>query len=399
MRDSAVSIPAAERTTATWRPWAAATAVERILGEAGIEASDVGYLVHGTTVATNAIIEGKLAPTGFITTEGFRDMLEIGQLVHGTTVATNAIIEGKLAPTGFLTTEEFRDMLEIQRQIRPRGSLYDLLFEKPRPLAPRYLCFGIPERLDAAGTVLTPLDEQAVAFGGTGPARANRLAAELDIPTVLVPMSPGTTSAMGLLVTDIKHDYSATLIQRADRLDAELVNRRYREMEARGEKALLAEGMGHASIGYERQADMRYVGQSYELPIPFGDGKVEDTLEGMLQDFHKEHERAYGFAAPGEPVEFVTLRLTAVGNNAKPRLRELPASGGGVTAARRTVRQVYFAESGGFVDCPSFDRYRLPAGGVIEGPAIVEEMDSTTVIHPGFRGEVDRYGNLLIRTA
>ena len=100
-------------------------AVERILGEAGIEASDVGYLVHGTTVATNAIIEGKLAPTGFITTEGFRDMLE------------------------------------IQRQIRP--SLYDLLFEKPRPLAPRYLCFGIPERLDATGDVVTPLDEQAVA--------------------------------------------------------------------------------------------------------------------------------------------------------------------------------------------------------------------------------------------
>ena len=244
-----------------------------------------------------------------------------------------------------------------------------------------------------------PRDFVLVAFGGAEPAHANHLAAELDIPTVLVPMSPGTTSAMGLLVTDIKHDYSATLIQRADRLDAELVNRRYREMEARGEKALLAEGMGHASIGYERQADMRYVGQSYELPIPFGDGKVEDTLEGMLQDFHKEHERAYGFAAPGEPVEFVTLRLTAVGNIAKPRLRELPASGGGVTAARRTLRQVHFAESGGFVDCPSFDRYRFRAGGVIEGPAIVEEMDSTTVIHPGFRGEVDRYGNLLIRTA
>ena len=85
----------------------------------------------------------------------------MGYLVHGTTVATNAIIEGKLAPAGFLTTEGFRDMLEIQRQIRP--SLYDLLFEKPPPLAPRYLCFGIPERLDAAGAVLAPLDEQAVA--------------------------------------------------------------------------------------------------------------------------------------------------------------------------------------------------------------------------------------------
>ena len=85
----------------------------------------------------------------------------MGYLVHGTTVATNAIIEGKLAPAGFITTEGFRDMLEIQRQIRP--SLYDLLFEKPRPLAPRYLCFGIPERLDATGAVVTPLDAQAVA--------------------------------------------------------------------------------------------------------------------------------------------------------------------------------------------------------------------------------------------
>ena len=243
-----------------------------------------------------------------------------------------------------------------------------------------------------------PRDFVLVAFGGAGPVHANRLAAELDIPTVLVPMSPGTTSAMGLLVTDIKHDYSATLIQRADRLDVELVNRRYREMEEQGEKALLAEGMGHASIGFERQADMRYVGQSYELSIPFGDGKVEDGLEAMLKDFHDEHERAYGFAAPGEPVEFVTLRLTAVGRIAKPKLPELPAGRRDVEAARRAVRQVYFAEAGGFVDCPSYDRYRLPAGGVIEGPAIVEEMDSTTVIHPGFRGEVDRFGNLLVRT-
>jgi N-methylhydantoinase A len=225
---------------------------------------------------------------------------------------------------------------------------------------------------------------------------ANRLAAELDIPTVLVPMSPGTTSAMGLLVTDLKHEYSTTLIQRTDRLDAAMVNRLYREMEAQGKEALLREGMEHARIGFERQVDMRYVGQSYELPIPLGDARVEDALEAMLQHFHREHERAYGFAAPDESVEFVTLRLTAVGKIAKPKLRDLPQ--GGAEAVPRAVRQVYFAEAGGFVDCPSYDRYEFTAGGVIEGPAIVEEMDSTTVIHPGFRAEVDRYGNLLIRT-
>ncbi len=648
-------------------------AVERILRDAGIEPADVGYLVHGTTVATNAIIEEKLAPTGFITTEGFRDMLE------------------------------------IQRQIRP--SLYDLLFEKPRPLAPRYLCFGIPERLDATGTVVTPLDEGAVeaaatrlkaegvealavcylhayinpeherrtrdilarvfpdavvslssdvapvfreyfrasttlinagvrpiverylsnietrlrraglrgqllvmqssggvltfeaartrpvymvesgpaagvivsaylgdvlgfdnvlsfdmggttaktglvengtptitkeyevgtaaraergakgagypirtpvidlveigagggsiawvdsggvlrvgpqsagadpapacygkggtqptitdanlvlrrldpdhflggemrldeaaawraiketcadplgldvvevalgiveiansamvgalrrisvqrghdprdfvlvAFGGAGPVHANRLAAELDIPTVLVPMSPGTTSAMGLLVTDIKHDYSTTLIQGTDTLDMALADRHFRDMMRLGERALLSEGSAHASIEFERRVDMRYVGQSYELSIPWGDGRLEDVLDRMLADFHGDHQRAYGFAAPAEPVEFVTLRLTAIGTIAKPRLRELPAGSGDEMTALRTVRQVCFAEAGGFVDCPSYDRYRLPAGAVIDGPAIVEEMDSTTVIHPGYRARVDRYGNLLI---
>ena len=85
---------------------------------------------------------------------------EVEYLVHGTTVATNAIIEKKVAPTGFITTDGFRDLLEIQRQIRP--TLYDLHFEKPRPLVPRYLCFGVPERLDAQGSVLTPLDEDAL---------------------------------------------------------------------------------------------------------------------------------------------------------------------------------------------------------------------------------------------
>ncbi|MCY3758484.1 MAG: hydantoinase/oxoprolinase family protein, partial [Acidobacteria bacterium] len=100
-------------------------AAHRILGENGVDPSEVTYLVHGTTVATNAIIEGTIARTGFVTTEGFRDLLEIA------------------------------------RQIRP--SLYDLQFEKPRPLVPRYLCFGVPERLDARGRVVTPLDEAAVA--------------------------------------------------------------------------------------------------------------------------------------------------------------------------------------------------------------------------------------------
>src|SRR5947209_16493278 len=137
---------------------------------------DIGGTFTDATLldeVTGAVHIAKVSTTPRDPSEGFMEVAqrvlrqagvppaEVRFVVHATTVATNAIIEGKVAPTGFVTTEGFRDLLEIQRQVRP--SLYDLQFEKPRPLVPRYLCFGVPERLDARGNVLRPLDEAAVA--------------------------------------------------------------------------------------------------------------------------------------------------------------------------------------------------------------------------------------------
>ncbi|MCZ6634800.1 MAG: hydantoinase/oxoprolinase family protein, partial [bacterium] len=637
-------------------------AVHRILAECGVAPADVSYVIHGTTVATNAIIEGKVARTGFITTDGFRDMLEIA------------------------------------RQLRP--TMYDLQFEKPRPLVPRYLCFGIPERLDAHGEVLTPLDEEAVrqvakqlrqeevvsvavcllhayanpahekrvgeilrenfpeavvslssevapefreyfrasttvinacirpvvahylqriegrlrgegvtaellvmqnsggvfsfaaasekpvfmvesgpaagvisaaylggtlghrdvisfdmggttakvgliqdgtpsvtkdyevgatarsgvgasrgegypirtpvidlveigagggsiawvdsggvlrvgpesagadpgpacygkrgveptvtdanlvlgrlnpqfflggeigldveaarraiqercadplgieaveaahgiveianaamvnalrlvsvqrgydprefvlvAFGGAGPVHANRLAAEMEMPTTVIPMSPGTTSAMGLLVSDLKHDYSITRVERVDRLDPAVVEAAYRQLEAQGRATLEQERVGSEDMGFLRQADIRYVGQSYELTLPLPEGELNAAeIARVLAQFHREHDRAYGFSAPGEPAEFVALRLTATGKIAKPRVREWEQDGSDAASAQKETRSVYFAESGGYVACPIYDRYHLGTGCVVRGPAVIEERDATTVIHPG----------------
>lgn len=641
---------------------------------------------------------------------------QVGYVVHGTTVATNAIIEGKMARTGFITTEGFRDMLEIARQLRPPGEMYNLLFEKPRPVAPRYLCFGVPERLDARGNVLLPIDESAVrqvavqlrqegvesiavcllhsyvnpvhekrigeilrevcpeavvslscqvapefreflrasttvinacirpivarylqsiaarlrsdglqaellvmqssggvltfdvacerpvflvesgpaagvvaanylgsalghkdvisfdmggttakvglirdgspqvtkdyevggaaragvgaargsgypiltpvidlveigagggsiawvdpggvlrvgphsagadpgpvcygkggteptitdanlvlgrlnpsyflggeieldvegarraikekcadplgldvvaaangiveianaamvnalrlisvqrgydprefvlvAFGGAGPVHANRLAVETEVPTTVIPMSPGITSAMGLLVTDLKHEYSATMIRRVDQLDPEEVEEVYRELERQARATLEREGMGPEEMSFERRADVRYVGQSHELAVPLTRRRLEAAdFRKLLEEFHREHDRAYGFSAPGEPAELVNLRLTAIGNIAKPRLRKLDGNGGPAEAALKATRAVYFAESGGYVDCPIYDRYRLGSNAVVDGPAVVEEMDSTTVIHPGYRARVDPFGNLILSEA
>ena len=242
-----------------------------------------------------------------------------------------------------------------------------------------------------------PREFALVAFGGAGPVHACRLAAEMEIPVTVIPASPGTFSATGLLVTDLKRDYSTTRIERADRLDLSAVEAVYAGLEAQGREALEREGIPAGDTGYLRQADIRYVGQSYELTLPLPEGKLDDAgISGVLEEFHREHDRAYGFSAPEEPVEFVAHRLTATGRIAKPRLWEWQGGGSDPSKAGKESRPVYFAESGGFVDCPVYDRYGLGAGCVVEGPCVVEEKDSTTVIHPEFAAEVDGFGNLVV---
>ena len=242
-----------------------------------------------------------------------------------------------------------------------------------------------------------PRDFVLVAFGGAGPVHANRLAIEVQIPRTIIPVSPGTTSAMGLLVTDLKHDYSRTLIQRVDQVDAEMVAKTYRELEVDGRGCLEREGMNPEEITFLHQVDMRYVGQSYELTIALPEGRLGAVeVARVLSQFHREHHRAYGYSASDEPVEFVNLRLSAIGKINKPQLREIGADDSFLRAAQKAIRSVYFDECAGFVECPIYDRYRLSAGFVLEGPAIVEEIDATTVVHPGYQALVNRFGNLVL---
>jgi N-methylhydantoinase A len=236
-----------------------------------------------------------------------------------------------------------------------------------------------------------------VAFGGAGPVHANRLSAETEMPTTVIPMSPGITSAMGLLVTDLKHEYSKTMIQRVDRLDPTSVEEVYRHVEGQARSTLAREGMRPENMSFTRQVDMRYVGQSYELTVQLHNGQLDPAeIKRVLKRFHEEHDRAYGFSSPEEPTEFVNLRLTAVGNIAKPQLRELIGDRASMASAQKSTRPVFFAERGGYIPCPIYNRYLLGSGCHIEGPAVVEEMDSTTVIHPGYRAKVDRFGNLIL---
>jgi N-methylhydantoinase A len=244
-----------------------------------------------------------------------------------------------------------------------------------------------------------PRELTLVAFGGAAPLHANRLAAEMQIATLIVPPSPGTTSALGLLVTDLKHVFSQTRILRAERVPGEQLSQIFEPLEMQGTQALAREGVPAESMVLGREIEMRYAGQSYELPVECPAGALGALELGQVIDlFHQEHEREYGHSYREEPVEMVNFRVTAVGTISKPKLRELSRTDHGVAAAQKESRPVFFGEFREFRQTPIYDRYLLAPGHRLAGPAIVEEMDSTTVIHPGYEAEVDRFGNLVITT-
>ena len=319
------------------------------------------------------------------------------------TITDANLVLGRISPDYFLGGEMRLDVDAARQAIHERCA-------DPLGMGVDEVALGIVEIANSAmvGALrrvsvqrgYDPRDFVLVAFGGAGPVHANRLAAELEMPTVLVPMSPGTTSAMGLLVTDIKHDYSVALIQRADRIDINVANAQFQQMRGEGQMALSREGVADEATRFVKQADMRYVGQSYELTVPLQENDLDaDALDEILAQFHQEHERSYGFNAEGEPVEFVALRLSAIGVIPKPRSRKIRRGGDATTNVVKETRPVYFAETGGRVECPIFDRYQLGSGDEITGPAIIEEVDSTTVIHPGYRADVDEFGNLFLQRA
>ena len=247
---------------------------------------------------------------------------------------------------------------------------------------------------------IDPRDLVMVAFGGAGPLHAGRLCEEMNIGLLIVPPSPGTASALGLLVTDLKHEFSRTRIMEEGEEDLDEINGLFAAMESEGRAVLQREGLADERISFVRQVEMRYAGQSHELAVDFPAGEATAaTLASVRERFHADHDRSYGHGYPDEPTELVNFRLSALGSIRKPRMREIAAHSGPADGARKGVRLVHFDSAGGFVETPVYDRARLGAGHRFDGPAIVEEMDSTTLVLPGYGVEVDRYGNLLISPA
>src|SRR4051812_44966777 len=236
-----------------------------------------------------------------------------------------------------------------------------------------------------------------VAFGGAGPVHASRVARELGMARVLVPLYPGCTSALGLLTADVRHDYVRSQLGAAATLDLAAANAIFAALEQQARADLDAEGFGAAAVRLERYLDFRYAGQGYEVQVPAPDGPLTaESVAATRRAFDRAHEQKFGHAAEGEPAEIVSYRVAGFGLVPKPELPTFTASGRPPAAARVGTRAVYFAELGGTADCTVYDRAHLEPGHTFAGPAIVEQLDSTTVVLPEQTVRVDGHGNLVL---
>jgi N-methylhydantoinase A len=237
-----------------------------------------------------------------------------------------------------------------------------------------------------------PRDFALMAFGGAGGMHAIPTAEELGIARIIVPRFPGNFSALGVATSDIKHDAVRTQIAPFDDEALGALRAVFAELRAAAARQLQEDGFGPADTRWAHALDLRYVGQAFELNLP-----VElETLsaEGAARAFHARHLQTYGHANEGAAVELVNARLTAYGVVTKPPLARYRSSSRQLADARLEERPVYV--DGRFAPCPVYERERLPEDARFDGPAVVEEFGSTTVVFPGWRARVDEFGNLCL---
>jgi N-methylhydantoinase A len=218
---------------------------------------------------------------------------------------------------------------------------------------------------------------------------------------VLVPPGPGVAAALGMLVSDLRHDYRATHLQPLLSASVKKLADIFNDFAESAHTTLAGEGVPAERVRLERYLDMRYIGQSWKLSVPLSlDDLTDDAaLMRVKSAFDRLHEATYSYSAPDDQVEIVNVGMLATGLMPRIELRTVPSGDRSPCAAHTGTRPVYFGEVGGFVLSEVYDRYALRVGNLVEGPAIVEEVDSTTVVHPGYEAEVAQFGVMMLRRA
>jgi len=240
-----------------------------------------------------------------------------------------------------------------------------------------------------------------VSAGGAGALHAARLARQLEMEKLVFPPQASTFCAMGMIVTDVKHDYAVSLHASTKAIDFGVIDEEYRRLEERAVERLKNDGFSEDQIRMSRSVDARYKGQVWEItvPIPSAEQYGPEDLETIIETFHRFHEQQFTYALREDEIEFLHWRLTATGESPDVPADASATSDGSGAAAAHGERRAYFAELGGMVDTPVYRVEQMPVGSAVEGPAIFESDTTTMVINPGDRLTVLRGGNLLVDVA
>ncbi|WP_319568047.1 hydantoinase/oxoprolinase family protein [Cohaesibacter marisflavi] len=245
-----------------------------------------------------------------------------------------------------------------------------------------------------------PRDYTLMAFGGAGPLHAARLAQELDISRMIIPLTPGALCALGLLLTDLRADFAISRLTELNANSLDAVEGGFAELSAQAQEWFVSDNIPEERRKEVRTVDMRYAGQNYELSVPVPAGPITlDTFKQLEEGFEAVHKQRFGFIAKGEKIQLVTLRLEAIGEVKKAQLQSYPFDGPSADAAKIGERDVWLASAGDFVTSPVYDRKLLKHGNQISGPAIIEQMDTTSVILPEMTATVDANLNLIVEIA
>jgi N-methylhydantoinase A/oxoprolinase/acetone carboxylase beta subunit len=244
-----------------------------------------------------------------------------------------------------------------------------------------------------------PRDFALVAEGGAGPLFAVPIAIEVGTPYVVVPPYPGIAAAMGLIATDMVYEYAATTYQRLSSLDAGALQRRFEELEAQAARQLEEDGLPGDRVVIQRIVEARYLGQGYELRVDVASGPIDDAwIEQVRSDFHDIHEREFTRRFEESDIEIPNIRVRGIGLMPALSTPELEAGDESPEAGLRFEGEAWFLVDGELEQLTTryYDRAELKAGNRLEGPAIVNQYDSTTVIPPGVGAQVDASGNIVI---
>ena len=267
--------------------------------------------------------------------------------------------------------------------------------------AVRILCHSMVQSIEenSVRKGYDPRDFALVAEGGAGPLFAAQIAIEVGTPQVVVPLYPGIAAAMGLIATDMVYEYAATTYQRLSKLDATALQRRFEELEQQAAKQFQDDGIAAERVVIQRIVEARYLGQGYELRVDVASGEIDDAwAERVRADFHDIHEREFTRRFEDSDIEIPNIRVRGIGLMPAFSTPELEAGGESPEGALRHEGDAWFVVDGSLerVATRYYDRAALEAGNRLEGPAIVNQYDSTTVIPPGLGARVDRFGNIVI---